>query len=60
MKYILILLMSCVVITANGQNKKNKGYQFKDTKLIKTTPIEVRTDLELAGVMLQVDGWSAR
>jgi bleomycin hydrolase len=40
MKYILILLMSCAVITANGQNKKNQGYQFKDTKLIKTTPIE--------------------
>lgn len=32
--------MSCVVITANGQNKKNQGYQFKDIKQIKTTPIE--------------------
>ena len=32
--------MSCVVITANGQNKKIQGYQFKDIKQIKTTPIE--------------------
>jgi len=40
MKHILILLISFVVITANGQNKKNQGYQFKDIKTVKTTPIE--------------------